>query len=133
MGIAGLHQVLKLYLLPVSLSKYSGQRVACDAYAWLHRGACQTAGQLGPDATPGLPPCVTFCLTMLALLRGHGIIPLVVPVPEKGQLHLIAISTRPSVRSEGECCRWCLTVPACQLNKGHRLHAEPRRPWLVSR
>ena len=78
MGISGLHQVLKPYVLPVSVGKYKGQRVAIDGYAWLHRGACQAAGQgEGGNDPSQLHPGVCFCLRMLAMLQDHGVVPVV--------------------------------------------------------
>ena len=39
MGISGLLPVLKHITRPAHVSKYGGQRVAVDAYGWLHKGA----------------------------------------------------------------------------------------------
>ena len=93
MGICGLHQAIKPYLLPVSVAKYAGQRVACDAYAWLHRGACQCAGQLVEEPSSSIPPYVHFCLRMLAMLHHHGVSPVV--SSEIGPLYVTGPSTKP--------------------------------------
>ena len=39
MGIQGLLPVLKSITSKVHISKYGQQRVAVDAYCWLHKGA----------------------------------------------------------------------------------------------
>ena len=123
MGICGLHQAIKPYLLPVSVAKYAGQRVACDAYAWLHRGACQCAGQLvQEEASSSIPPYVHFCLKMLAMLQHHGVSPVVSGDP--GFLYLAGPSPTPRAQlqpafrgitfhtlatlcSAAGCVRWC--------------------------
>ena len=99
MGISGLHQVralwalnlhrwvytlptpveqvIKPYLRPVSLSKYRGQRVAIDGYAWLHRGACQRRSEQQAAEPHDSATHVAFCLDMLDMLQKHGVIPVV--------------------------------------------------------
>ena len=46
MGIQGLLPVLKTITQPVHVSKYKGQKVAVDAYCWLHKGAYCCAEEL---------------------------------------------------------------------------------------
>ena len=46
MGIAGLLPLLKAAAVRVHVSAYRGQRVAIDAYGWLHRGAYNCAAEL---------------------------------------------------------------------------------------
>lgn len=83
MGISGLHQALRPYLQPVHCSAYRGQRVGCDGYAWLHRGACGCAAELAAGEAPWAargfpPPYVDFCLRMVSMLRAAGVVPVVV-------------------------------------------------------
>ncbi|KAK9812892.1 hypothetical protein WJX72_005315 [[Myrmecia] bisecta] len=83
MGINGLHPVIKPYLRPIQLSKFHGQRVGCDAFAWLHRGACGCATELATghrwwEERNMPPPYVEFCLRMLAMLKSNGVVPVVV-------------------------------------------------------
>jgi len=46
MGIVGMLPLLKAAATPAHVSSYRGQRVAVDAYAWLHRGAYSCATEL---------------------------------------------------------------------------------------
>jgi exonuclease 1 len=46
MGIQGLLPILKDITRPVHLSNYRGQRVAVDAYSWLHKGAYSCSREL---------------------------------------------------------------------------------------
>jgi len=46
MGIVGMLPLLKAAATPAHVSNYRGQRVAVDAYAWLHRGAYSCATEL---------------------------------------------------------------------------------------
>ena len=51
MGVSGLLPQLKSITKKTHLSKYSGKRVAVDAYGFLHRGAYSCAREL----VEGLP------------------------------------------------------------------------------
>ena len=46
MGVVGLLPVLKSIANGAHVSKYSGQRVAIDAYSWLHKGAYACSQEL---------------------------------------------------------------------------------------
>ena len=46
MGISGLLPALKSIQVTKSLSDFSGQTIAVDAYVWLHKGVYACAGQL---------------------------------------------------------------------------------------
>ena len=46
MGIQGLLPVLKSITRPLHVSAFRGQRVAVDAYCWLHRGAYTCSREL---------------------------------------------------------------------------------------
>ena len=141
MGICGLHQAIKPYLLPISVAKYAGQRVACDAYAWLHRGACQCAGQSVEAASPELPPYVNFCLKMLAMLQHHKVTPVVScqhATQQTLHYHCIAVYFDRQFRAQRRkapdsfCsaalwCRWSLMVQACQPSRGCRQPGEPKK------
>ena len=50
MGIKGLPEVLKPYLIPVEVSRHRGKRAAVDAYSWLHKGMYGCAYDLGEEA-----------------------------------------------------------------------------------
>lgn len=87
MGISGLHSVVRPYLRDTHLSAYKGERVGCDAYAWLHRGACVWAAQLAEGLTQqsrtGTPPWLEFCINMVKMLLNLEVIPVVSPVTAK--------------------------------------------------
>ena len=46
MGIQGLLPVLKSVTNTIHVSKYRGEKVAVDAYCWLHKGAYCCAQEL---------------------------------------------------------------------------------------
>jgi exonuclease 1 len=46
MGIQGLLPMLKSISSTVHVSKYSGRRIAIDAYGWLHKGAYSCSREL---------------------------------------------------------------------------------------
>lgn len=46
MGIKGLLPFLSSIQRDVNIVSFSGQRAACDAYCWLHKGAYSCAMQL---------------------------------------------------------------------------------------
>ncbi|KAK9828537.1 hypothetical protein WJX72_000649 [[Myrmecia] bisecta] len=87
MGIQGLLPVLKSIAKPAHVSKYRGQRVAVDAYAWLHKGAYACSMEL----CEGIPTdrFVTFCMQRVNLMRHNGVIPVIVfdgdRLPMKGE------------------------------------------------
>lgn len=82
MGISGLHPVLRPYLRETHISGFRGRRIGCDAFAWLHRGACACAADIassnrtGPQ--PNNPkPWLEFCLNMIRMLLANGTTPVV--------------------------------------------------------
>lgn len=62
MGISGLLPLLKSISVNKHLSDLAGQRLAVDAYVWLHRGvyACATEVATGKKTTKLVSP---FCLS----------------------------------------------------------------------
>lgn len=46
MGIQGLLPTLKSITTTIHVSKYSGKRIAIDAYSWLHKGAYSCSREL---------------------------------------------------------------------------------------
>jgi exonuclease 1 len=63
MGIAGLLPLLKAAAVRTHVSEYRGQRVAVDAYGWLHRGAYGCAAELAQGLpTDGCVLCVCVCV-----------------------------------------------------------------------
>jgi 5'-3' exonuclease len=93
MGIKGLPEVLKPYLIPVEVSRHKGKRAAVDAYSWLHKGAYSCSlelatknhywRKLGRD-----PPYVKYCVHRAQMLRHFGLTPVIVfdgdRLPAKG-------------------------------------------------
>jgi len=85
MGIKGFHQDTKHFIRKTHVSKYRGQRVGCDASAWLHRGAVLHAWYIvgpGKDDQPWAqngadPPWVDFGMKMIAMLKENGVEPVV--------------------------------------------------------
>ena len=107
MGIQGLLPVLKSITRPLHVSAFRGNRVAVDAYCWLHRGAYTCSREICEGiptdkcAAPSrVPVCcdmlrhgikrlqhfkciavcryVTFCMARVELLRSCGVEPVLV-------------------------------------------------------
>ncbi|KAK3264994.1 hypothetical protein CYMTET_26297 [Cymbomonas tetramitiformis] len=87
MGIEGLHSLLRDYgdsIVSAShIEKYSGQRIAADAYSWLHKGAYSCAGYVCKNQKPWEakghpPPYVNYCMQMVQCMKRHGVIPIIV-------------------------------------------------------
>ena len=76
MGIQGLLPQLKEIQNPVSLNRYSGQTLAIDGYAWLHRAACSCAY----DLVLGNPTerYLQFFIKKFAMLKLYDIQPYLV-------------------------------------------------------
>jgi len=76
MGIQGLIQALKPIQKRKHLREYRGEKVAIDAFCWLHKGAYSCALELAK----GLPTkkYVDYCIKILRLIQNSGVIPLVV-------------------------------------------------------
>ena len=82
MGINGLHSETKHYISHTHVNKYKGQRVACDASAWLHRGATPYGWAIFRGEKPWEiegkdPPWVTYAMHMIGMLRHYGVQPVV--------------------------------------------------------
>ncbi|EDO16778.1 hypothetical protein Kpol_526p31 [Vanderwaltozyma polyspora DSM 70294] len=73
MGVQGFLPQLKSIQNPVSLNRYSGQTLAIDGYAWLHRASCSCAH----DLVLGNPTdkYLQFFIKKLAMLKSYGIKP----------------------------------------------------------
>ena len=93
MGIKGLPEVLKPYLIPVEVSRHKGKRAAVDAYSWLHKGMYGCAYDLGVKnhywKKQGRdPPYVRYCVHRAQMLRHFGVNPVIVfdgdRLPAKG-------------------------------------------------
>ena len=93
MGIKGLPEVLKPYLIPVEVSRHKGKRAAVDAYSWLHKGAYSCALELGTKnhywrKLNRDPPYVRYCVHRAQMLRHFGLTPVIVfdgdRLPAKG-------------------------------------------------
>ncbi|GMH41851.1 hypothetical protein BSKO_09761 [Bryopsis sp. KO-2023] len=76
MGINGLLPVLKSITRKTHVSEYRGERVAIDAYSWLHKGAFGCAFELGQNIPTD--KFVKYCLTRVNLLKSCGVIPVLV-------------------------------------------------------
>ncbi|XP_078439566.1 5'-3' exonuclease family protein isoform X2 [Wolffia australiana] len=79
MGIPNLLRLLKPYVEPVHIKKYSGKRVGIDAYSWLHKGAYSCSMELclnkqGEAARRYL----RYFMHHINLLKHHNITPVVV-------------------------------------------------------
>ena len=70
MGIQGLLPVLKSITRPLHVSAFRGQRVAVDAYCWLHRGAYTCSREL----CEGIPTdkCVALAHLCMAGQASRG-------------------------------------------------------------
>ena len=93
MGIKGLPEVLKPYLIPVEVSRHRGKRAAVDAYSWLHKGMYGCAYDLGVKnhywkQQRRDPPYVRYCVHRAQMLRHFGVTPVIVfdgdRLPAKG-------------------------------------------------
>lgn len=76
MGIQGLLPTLKTITSTIHVSKYSGQRIAIDAYSWLHKGAYSCSRELCEGTFTD--KYVTYCMDRVRLLRGCGVVPVLV-------------------------------------------------------
>jgi exonuclease-1 len=69
MGISGLLPCLRSVSRDAHVREYAGQRVAVDAYVWLHRGAFTCARELAlgqpTDKCVRLRPAARLCATHL--------------------------------------------------------------------
>lgn len=76
MGISGLLPLLKNITRNVHISQYANQRVAIDAYCWLHRGAYSCSTELCQN----IPTVkyINFCVSRVQLLRSFNITPVLV-------------------------------------------------------
>ncbi|KAJ2925261.1 hypothetical protein H1R20_g11856, partial [Candolleomyces eurysporus] len=85
MGISGLLPALKCIQTTRHLKEYAGQRVAVDAYVWLHKGvyACATDLATGKSTTR----YVDYAMHKVRLMRHHKVEPYIVfdggPLPAK--------------------------------------------------
>ena len=76
MGISGLLALLAPITQDVHLSAYAGQRIAVDAYVWLHKGAYTCAIDLALNRPT--TAYINFCMKRIALLRSFNITPVMV-------------------------------------------------------
>ena len=76
MGIQGLLLVLKQIQHRKHIKQYKGEKVAIDAFCWLHKGAYSCALELAK----GLPTkkYVEYCLKRFDVILESGVIPIVV-------------------------------------------------------
>ncbi|WVQ77955.1 hypothetical protein IAT38_000035 [Cryptococcus sp. DSM 104549] len=85
MGISGLLPLLKEVQVSGNIKEFKGQRLAVDAYVWLHKGAfgCAEALVKGHKTTK----FVDYAMHRVRLLRHYGITPFIVfdggPLPAK--------------------------------------------------
>jgi hypothetical protein len=82
MGIKDFHTHTKHYISRVHIREYRGERIGCDASAWLHRGASPFSWALWHGETPWNdrnedPPWVAYPMKMIEMLREHGVEPVV--------------------------------------------------------
>ncbi|ORY50765.1 PIN domain-like protein [Rhizoclosmatium globosum] len=76
MGISGLLPLLAPIQRQVHLRDFKGLTVAVDTYVWLHRAAFGCAMDLGLNKPT--TAYISFCMKRIALLKEHGITPLLV-------------------------------------------------------
>mmetsp|Transcript_32401 Transcript_32401/g.103656 ORF Transcript_32401/g.103656 Transcript_32401/m.103656 type:complete len:289 (-) Transcript_32401:841-1707(-) len=104
MGVQGLLPFVSSASTEVSLEDFRGLTLACDASVWLHRGAISCARELAEGE-----PAVGFLrvpLRMIALLKRHGVRPLVVfdggALPMKARVDAARAADRESAKARGE-------------------------------
>ena len=76
MGITGLLPFLKKSSRPTHVKEFKGQSVAVDSYCWLHKGAFGCAEKLARGEETD--QYVSYCMSMVNMLIGHGIKPVMV-------------------------------------------------------
>ena len=76
MGITGLLPFLKKSSRPAHVKEFKGQSVAIDSYCWLHKGAFGCAEKLARGEETD--QYVGYCVSMVNMLLGHGIKPVMV-------------------------------------------------------
>lgn len=85
MGITGLLPVLRSITERIHISTYANQRVAVDAYCWLHRGAHYCAADLYHQRPT--VAYVEYCMSWVRMLKSFAVTPVIVfdggPLPMK--------------------------------------------------
>ncbi|KAI0792513.1 PIN domain-like protein [Abortiporus biennis] len=85
MGISGLLPLLKPIQQQKHLSEYAGEKIAVDAYVWLHRGTYACSPELATGKRTN--KYVDYAMHRVRLLKHHKILPYIVfdggPLPAK--------------------------------------------------
>ncbi|KAJ1447457.1 PIN domain-like protein [Pelagophyceae sp. CCMP2097] len=106
MGVLGLLPQLRGYTHEVHISKYAGQVVAVDGYAWLHRGVHACAPELGCGGQS--EKHIAWCLARVALLLHYGVKPLLVfdgaPLPAKAAQEMVRRERREAAKQQALQC-----------------------------
>ena len=76
MGINGLLQILKPITDNINIRQYANQKVAIDAYVWLHRGAYQCSRELVMQLHT--TKYIDFCVKRIQLLIDNNVTPIMV-------------------------------------------------------
>ncbi|XP_078177241.1 5'-3' exonuclease family protein [Carex rostrata] len=79
MGIPNLLRVMKPFIEPVHIKKYSGRRVGIDAYSWLHKGAYSCSLELCmKPRTEAAKRYLNYFMHYINLMRHYSVTPIVV-------------------------------------------------------
>ncbi|KAJ3692385.1 hypothetical protein LUZ60_012735 [Juncus effusus] len=79
MGIPNLLKFMKPWIEPVHIKKYAGQRVAVDAYSWLHKGAYSCSLELNlKRKSEGAKRYIKYFMREINMLRNYDVTPVVV-------------------------------------------------------
>ena len=106
MGVPGLLLALKEVTRKCHVGEWRGETAAVDAYVWLHKASYGCAEAL----VRGSPGCasalVRYTMARVAMLRGHGVEPLLVfdgaPLPAKAGTESTRASARATARERAE-------------------------------
>ena len=76
MGIAGLLPALEEITKSRHIKNYAGQKVAIDAYCWLHKEIHKCATEMARGY--GLEKLITLCIQRLQMMLSFDVIPVVI-------------------------------------------------------
>ncbi len=114
MGIQGLLPVLKSITRPLHVSAFRGNRVAVDAYCWLHRGAYTCSREICegiPTDMCAAPARLFACCDMLRC--GNKLLQCFTSIAVAGMSPSAWRESSSSAAAAWNPC-WYLTAPTCR-------------------
>lgn len=133
MGISGLLPLLASVMKPAHISSYRGQRVAVDAYGWLHRGVFSC----GEELLRGQPTdkFVQYFMDRVRLLLHFGVQPVLVfdggPLPQKLKTEKQRHESRKLARAQAQVFLREGNLRAAERHFSKALEVTPEMAQLV--